>query len=179
MDNSFKDYMHKVADYIDMEYGKDSHFNKMIILNKTQYSWTEFDNDVLDLFKQIDDSGWTPDYIVGVKRGGLVPAIKLSHCFKKPMIMMSCQLRDNEDSEVRLYEVEGIPIHKNILIVDDICDSGSTLTKIIREFYVRGHNSVKTCSLIYNTRQPFVVDYAAKKIDRSKNKDWIIFPWEI
>jgi hypoxanthine phosphoribosyltransferase len=151
----------------------------MIVMDKTYYSWSEFDSDVLDLFKQIDDSGWIPDYIVGVKRGGLVPAIKLSHCFHRPMIMMSCQLRDNNNTEVRLYEVEEIPKDKNILIVDDICDSGATFRKIMVEFYVRGHKSVRTCSLFYNTKQPFVVDYSIRNLDRSKNKEWIVFPWEI
>lgn len=144
------------------------------------YSWQNFDTDIVSIVKQIDNSSWIPDYIVGVKRGGLIPAIKLSHCFDKPMIMMSCQLRDNKDNQVRLYEVEEIPIDKNILIVDDICDSGVTLSKIILEFYMNGFNidNVKTCSLFYNNEQNFIVDYAARNLNRSKDKEWIVFPWE-
>lgn len=153
----------------------------MIIMNQTLYSWQEFDIDVLEILEQIYNSGWVPDYIVGVKRGGLVPAIKLSHYLKKPMIMMSCQLRDSKDTEVRLYEVEEIPKDKNILIVDDMCDSGVTLSQIILKFISNGFihiDNIKTCALIYNTKQNFIVDYSARNIDRDKNKDWIIFPWE-
>lgn len=145
-----------------------------------QYQWSDFDSDVSNIAKQLQDSQWVPDYIVGVKRGGLIPAIRLSHIFNKPLIMMSCQLRDSNDKEVRLYEVEEIPNDKNVLIVDDICDSGITMSKIMVQFFSNlfAPNNVKTCSLIYNTDQKFIVDYYAKTIDRSKNKGWIIFPWE-
>jgi hypoxanthine phosphoribosyltransferase len=145
------------------------------------YSWSDFDSDILSVVKQIDDSLWIPDYIVGVKRGGLIPAIKLSHCFNKPMIMMSCQLRDSKDTEVRLYEVEEISTDKKILIVDDICDSGVTLSKIILQFYVNGFSidNVRTCSLFYNSEQNFIVDYTARNWNRSTNKEWIVFPWEV
>lgn len=148
---------------------------------KLFYSWQDFDRDILNLVSQIEASTWIPDYIVGVKRGGLIPAIKLSHYFNKPMIMMSCQLRDSKDNQVRLYEVEEISTDKTILIVDDICDSGVTLSQIILKFYTTGFSidNVKTCSLFYNSEQNFVVDYAAKNLNRSKYKDWIVFPWEI
>lgn len=144
------------------------------------YTWSDFDNDILGISKQLQDAEWVPDYIVGVKRGGLIPAVKLSHIFNKPLIMMSCQLRDSNDKEVRLYEVEEISNDKKVLIVDDICDSGITMSQIILKFYSNGFNidNIKTSSLIYNTSQKFVVDYYAKDIDRSIDERWIIFPWE-
>ena len=150
-------------------------------MDKISYSWQDFDTDIENLVDQISYRLWIPDYIVGVKRGGLIPAIKLSHYFNKPMIMMSCQLRDSKDTEVRLYEVEEIPTDKKILIVDDICDSGVTLSKIILQFYVNGFSidNVRTCSLFYNSEQNFIVDYAARNWNRSKNKEWIVFPWEV
>lgn len=147
---------------------------------KIIYSWQDFDDGIEILTNYIRSSHWIPDYIVGVKRGGLIPAVSLSHRFNKPLIMMSCQLRDSADKEVRLYEVEEIPNDKNILIVDDICDSGITMSKIMVQFFSNlfAPNNVKTCSLIFNTDQKFLVDYYAKEIDRSKDNRWIIFPWE-
>jgi hypoxanthine phosphoribosyltransferase len=142
------------------------------------YSWQDFDNDILSVTRQINNSLWIPDYIVGVKRGGLIPAIKLSHYFNKPMIMMSCQLRDNSDHEVKLLEAEKINTSSNILIVDDICDSGITLSKIMSTFMDRGCSFVKTSCLFYNTEQDFVVDYPIRSLNRSQNKEWIVFPWE-
>lgn len=148
--------------------------------DKIIYSWMDFDESIQILTNYITLSGWIPDYIVGVKRGGLVPAIKLSHIFDKPLIMMSCQLRDSNDKEVRLYEVEEISNEKNILIVDDICDSGITMSKIMVQFFSNlfKPNNIKTCSLVYNTDQKFIVDYYTQEINRSKDNRWIIFPWE-
>jgi hypoxanthine phosphoribosyltransferase len=146
---------------------------------KLFYTWSDLDNDVEYIRNKLIGKLWIPDYIVGVKRGGLIPAIKLSHSLDKPMIMMSCQTRDDSDNEVKLLEAEKLSINSNILIVDDICDSGITMSKIITEFMSRGHHSVKTCSLFYNTEQNFIVDYPVRSLDRSQNKDWIVFPWEV
>lgn len=146
--------------------------------DKVFYSWNDFDDDIYILTNYIHANQWLPDYIVGVKRGGLIPAIKLSHIFNKPLIMMSCQLRDNKDNEVRLYEVEQLPKNKNVLIVDDICDSGVTLQKIVHQLFTEGFSNVKTCSLIYNFAQDFRIDYCAREIDRFQDDRWIIFPWE-
>ena len=150
------------------------------VLNKYIYSWSDFDNDIDQIFNQLVSDEWTPDYIVGVKRGGLVPAIKLSHLLNKPLIMMSCQLRDSKDNEVRLYEVEEISRNKNILIVDDICDSGITLSEIISKFRCNNfnENNIKTCSLIFNTTQNFLVNHYGRTINRMIDDSWIIFPWE-
>lgn len=152
--------------------------NDLFSATKVMYSWQDFDDDISILTNYIHANQWLPDYIVGVKRGGLIPAIKLSHIFNKPLIMMSCQLRDSEDNEVRLYEVEEIPKNKNVLIVDDICDSGITLQKIVNQLIAEGFSSIKTCSLIYNFPQDFRIDYTARMIDRYQDDRWIIFPWE-
>lgn len=141
-------------------------------------SWRDFDNYVSSIFNQLQSSKWIPDYIVGVKRGGLIPAIKLSHMLDKPLIMMSCQLRDDVDNRVKLLEVESLSKDKKILIIDDICDSGSTLQKIIEETQNYGFLNVKVGALYYNTFQTFKIDYCSKTIDRSYDKRWIIFPWE-
>ena len=70
-------------------------------IEKIIYTWKDFDDDINLVTDKINSSLWTPDYIVGVKRGGLIPAIKLSHIFNKPLIMMSCQLRDSNDNEIK------------------------------------------------------------------------------
>lgn len=146
--------------------------------NSLFYSWPDFDRDTLDIEQQLRYDGWIPDYIVGVKRGGLIPAIRLSHIFNKPLIMMSCQLRDSNDNEVRLYEVEELPKDKNVLIVDDICDSGKTFEKITQKLLLNGFSSIKTCALYYNISQDFMIDYKAQTIDRISDQRWVIFPWE-
>lgn len=70
------------------------------------YSWDEFETDIKNIQSKIIASNYQPDYIVGIKRGGLVPAVKLSHLLNKPMILISCQLRDNHDHEIKMLEAE-------------------------------------------------------------------------
>lgn len=146
--------------------------------DKLEYSWEDFDNDVQRIRLLLSVDNWLPDYIVGVKRGGLIPAIKLSHMLNKPMIMMSCQLRDSNIDDIKLLEAESLPKNQNILVVDDICDSGITLSKIVIEFLNQGFFSIKTAALFYNTSQTFYVDYYSRFIDRSIDDRWIAFPWE-
>jgi hypoxanthine phosphoribosyltransferase len=150
-------------------------------MSKFLYSWSNIDTYCSIIYSQLLSTNWIPDYIVGVKRGGLIPAIILSHKINKPLMMMSCQLRDSIDKKVKLYEMEEVSIDKKILVVDDICDSGTTLSKIVIEFCANNFDidNIKTCSLIYNIKQNFIVDYYARIIDREKEKDWLVFPWEI
>ncbi len=142
------------------------------------FSWDNFDNSISDIERQLLTDNWIPDYIVGVKRGGLIPAIALSHRFNKPLIMMSCQLRDSEDTNVRLYEVNEINRDSNILIVDDICDSGKTFHNILNELRIYGFKYTRTCALFFNISQNFRVHYKSINIDRTNDKRWILFPWE-
>jgi hypoxanthine phosphoribosyltransferase len=147
------------------------------IPKKYEYNWFNFDEDVIKLATKISED-WMPDYVAGVKRGGIIPAVKLSHLLGKPLIVISCQLRDNEDREVKLLEAEKLPKNKKILVVDDICDSGETFDKIAYKLKSYGFNEIKCCSLFYNESQAFLIDFKANLIDRSKDDRWIVFPWE-
>lgn len=146
--------------------------------NKIICSWQDFDQYITDIEYQLLSSNWIPDYIVGVKRGGLIPAIALSHRLNKPLIMMSCQLRDSADNTIKLYEVEQLPKNKNVLIVDDICDSGETFQKIMYQLNIEGFQSIRTCSLFFNSAQHFLIDYKSQTLSRLRDTRWIVFPWE-
>ena len=145
-------------------------------MTEIMYTWNDFDKDIDFLVQQITYSNWIPDYIVGVKRGGLIPAVKISQLLRKPLMIMSCQLRDGIDNQINLLEVEHIDKDSKIIIVDDICDSGKTFETITK--VIAHHAYVKYLALYYNTSQDFKIDYAANLIDRTRDNRWIIFPWE-
>jgi hypoxanthine phosphoribosyltransferase len=148
------------------------------MIKETHYTWEDFNKDILMLCSKIALFGWFPDYIVGIKKGGLVPAVKLSNILNKPLLIVSCQLRDSYGIDFEGFD-EKISKNKKFLVVDDICDSGETFEKVSQELNIRDYKNIRFCSLYHNIRQNFLTDYYARKIDREKDDRWIVYPWEI
>jgi hypoxanthine phosphoribosyltransferase len=145
------------------------------MVEKLFYSWQEYDKDILLINSRIHMSSWYPEHIVGVKRGGLIPAVSLSHLFKIPLSIISYQSRDGEDRD--LGGLLSLSKDSKILLIDDICDTGDTFEAIKKEIK-QNYLNIKFCSMFYNIRQNITVDYFARKIDREKDASWIVFPWE-
>jgi hypothetical protein len=63
---------------------------KLIHNNKHLNSW------VHKIIREMSKDNWIPDYIVGITRGGLVPAAMLSHYLDVPMHTLNISFRDND-----------------------------------------------------------------------------------
>ena len=77
---------------------------------KYYYSWKECLIDIQKIARQVSLSDFKPNVIVGVSRGGLVPAVALSHWFKLPMVPIRTSLRDFPTWETYTPEKK----HKNV-----------------------------------------------------------------
>jgi hypoxanthine phosphoribosyltransferase len=112
------------------------------------------------------------EYIIGVARGGLIPATVLAYRFKKPILLIEWS---NRDSGVRNIspEVYEIIQSRNVLLVDDILDSGLTVKQLSKHI-----GNFKTAALVYNMKQEVACDYYHIAIDRSVTKDWVTFWWD-
>ena len=64
-------------------------------MQKTYYKNRDYVGLVSQIGRKIATSGWRPDYVVGITRGGLYPALLLSHYLDVPMQTLSVQLRDS------------------------------------------------------------------------------------
>lgn len=155
--------------------------------------YAKFTELVLDICKQIEESKFSPDYIVGITRGGLLPAVMISHYFKVPMHSLGVSLRDNTDvgSESNLWMSEDAFDGKNILIVDDINDSGSTLNWIMSDWPSNCFPYDDRWDMIWNNNVRFAVvvdnlaskcrvgmDYFGVEINKEENNVWVDFPYE-
>lgn len=128
------------------------------------------------------------DVVVGITRGGLVPAVVFSHVFEIPMYPVNYSAKDgrgdnkNHDNILPFIGTpipsgEGtVPSVPSLLVLDDICDSGRTLEDVAHFYRKQGHE-VFTAALYYKEGASVQPDVWWQKIP--EDAPWVIFPWEI
>ncbi len=190
--------------------------NKLIINNK------QLKGLVAKICREITNSNWRPDYVVGLTRGGLIPAVMISHYFGVPCETLKVSLRDGGECESNLWMAEDAfgyvnneryvedendvgsileaasdlleqgDGYKNILIVDDINDTGATVNWIINDWPSscfpndsRWENdvwnvNVRFAMLVDNLASDAMIkmDYTGMEINKAENDVWVDFPWE-
>ena len=122
-------------------------------MNKLYLTWKDIENQITDLAEQISKSRENITAVYGLPRGGLIPAVLLSHKLGVKYVNEWPLIKD-------LYHPD------NVLIVDDICDSGKTLKE---------YNNHLTATLHYKlsavTKPTFYSNIAEEDV-------WIVYPWE-
>jgi len=160
-------------------------------MKKIYYSWSDIEGQTQEILRQITTSDWRPDYVVGLTRGGLMPANLISQYIGCRMETLKVSLRDGAEQESNLWMAEDAYEGTNILIVDDINDSGATLNWIRKDWpsgcfpkdkrwkKVWGRN-VRVACLIDNESSGSKIDvtYSAVNINKAAEDSWIVFPWE-
>lgn len=122
------------------------------MIKKHYYSWQDVEKMCTSIALQMYRDNWCPDVIVGVTRGGAIPAVILSQMINIPMRPLEVSLRDGgecvsdlglaEDAFGYVYLEEqemigsrwDISKRKKILIVDDINDTGATFNWIKQDW---------------------------------------------
>jgi len=129
---------------------------------------------------RIKESGWAPDFIIGLGRGGLTPAVYLSHATGIPMLSVDHSSHLPDFAAELLVKLAGRSLTDRLLFVDDINDSGGTIAHVRSALAEGGGNAdhIRFATLIDNVVSAERVDYRFRTIDRSINKDWFVFPWE-
>jgi xanthine phosphoribosyltransferase len=165
-------------------------------MNKIYLTWQDVEHHTQEILRQIHADAWRPDYVVGLTRGGLVPANLISQYLGCRMETLKVSLRDDTECESNLWMAEDAFGHemeqpKNILIVDDINDTGATLN-YIREDWPSGcfpdnprwtevwGSNVRVAVLVDNesSKSEIPVSYSAVDINKAEQDSWIVFPWE-
>ena len=172
-------------------------------MKKIYYSWSDVEGLALEIIRQVSRDGWRPDYVVGLTRGGLVPANLVSQYLEVPMETLKVSLRDDStppehndwmarDASGDYFDKEDPKrfVRRNILIVDDINDSGATLNWIkqdwesampnIESYWTQIWNeNVRTAVLVNNEASEYKrIDYSGIDINKAEEDSWIVFPWE-
>ena len=129
----------------------------------------------------VDADGWRPTLLVGVGRGGLVPAVYLSHRLGLPLVSIDHSSRIAPfGTELAAALAERTRAGERLLIVEDINDSGWTIKELREALAAAGidPSSVRFAVLLDNVRSVQRIDYSFRTIDRAEEKDWFVFPWE-
>lgn len=141
-------------------------------------SWEDIEKWAKEGAFKILEEGWRPDVIVGLARGGWVAArLYCDYLGVKDLISVKVEhwgVTATPDGKAKLkygsnYSLEG----KKVLIVDDISDTGESLT--LAKNYVEGQKPVeiRVATLLTIKGSRFKPDYYGEEIDWA----WIIFPW--
>lgn len=142
------------------------------------YSQDHFNRDVESLTHQVIKSENFYDYVVGVARGGLIPAVCLSHQLGIPMRSVSWStFHHDQMRETALDIAQDIADGKKILLVDDILDSGRTIIELMEDWQC-DTSQVDIAVLIYNVAQSIIPKYWGTEIDKRTQTDWVDFWWE-
>lgn len=152
-------------------------------MKKVYVSWNDVQRQVQELVRQMWQDRWVPDYVVGITRGGLTPANLISQYLDVPMHTLKVSLRDGDnDCESNLWMHDDAVGNLNILIVDDINDSGATLNWIRDDWgpKVEWGGNVRVAVLYDNESSDSIhtPDYSAESINKAADPQWIVFPWE-
>ena len=125
--------------------------------NKLFLSWDDIESITDALAEKILALDKKPFYLYGCPRGGLIPAVMLSH---KTGIayqhLNSAQLSKTADLS-------------HIMVIDDICDSGKTVAEL-RENY----NKIRVATLHTKPESPYQPDIYGKVV----GNEWLVYPWE-
>ena len=158
-----------------------------------EYTWLGVEVAISSIAMQMYKDEWRPDYIVGITRGGLVPAVLLSHATEIPMHTLCVQLEsdglDENTEHNALMARDALKDNKKILIIDDINRGGDAIEWIQNDWQdsigMTGdykseawHNSVRFASLIDNPNSKVLMDYCNEEIDLDDEDLWVEFPWE-
>ena len=138
-------------------------------------TWDDYNELVSSIASQLGD--WEPEAIVGLTRGGLIPAVQSSHMFNVKLYTLNISLRDGKAPSTK-FDWKQMEKYGRILIVDDINDSGATLFAVHDQFYGRALQNPKFATLLSKRSSKMSVDYVGEHINSTKESDWIVFPWE-
>src|SRR6056300_941442 len=180
------------------------------MVKKVYYTWQDVEKMCVNIVTQMYKDNWKPDYIVGITRGGNVPATIISNMTGIRCEALKVSLRDDtSESESNCWMAEDAygydeggeyvpemgqfkhnPEGKNILIVDDINDTGATFNWIKQDWplgclphspeweKVWGNN-VRFATLTENLASEFdKVSYTCHEINKAEEDVWLVYPWE-
>ena len=130
---------------------------------------------------KVRGTGSIPDTIVGLTRGGWVPARLLSDRLGvKRLVSLRAQhwgVTATPDGTAEVTEGLSGPIEgESVLVADDITDTGESLTLAVEHVRKAHPSRVESAAFLHIAHSKFVPTYFAEEIPR-EGWVWVVFPW--
>jgi len=147
----------------------------------TQYevaTWNQIYDMLLDLANKIQGDGYKPDVIIGIARGGLVPARILSDVLETPelaiiQIEYYVSIAQTRQEPILKRSLLTQITEKKALLVDDVSDTGKSLQLAKNHLQQQDAKEIKTATLYAKPQTITKPDYYEKQTSH-----WIVFPWD-
>ena len=156
---------------------------------REELTWALFGQAERELSAQIVASGWIPDLIIAIARGGLIPAGAIGYAIGiKAMGAMNVEFYTGVGETLPepvilppLMDASELP-GKKVLVVDDVADSGKTLRMVMEMLRHEGLDlgdetiavDARSAVIYRKPRSVFTPDYCWRETDK-----WINFPWSV
>jgi hypoxanthine phosphoribosyltransferase len=161
-------------------------------VNKLILTQSQFNGLVAKICRDIMLSNWRPDIIVGIGRGGLLPAVMISQYFNIKMNSLDISLRDGGDTVSNCGLAADAYDGANILVVDDINDTGATFNWLMEDWRSSAlPSAIRWDNDVWNKTVKFAVvvdnlasecnvkmDFAGMEVNKAEKDVWIEFPYE-
>jgi hypoxanthine phosphoribosyltransferase len=144
-------------------------------------SWEQFHGLARTLALQVRNSGFQPDMIVAIARGGYLPARILSD-YLDILDLTSIKVEHYHGMHKERLATVRYPLSadidgKRLLLVDDVSDSGDTFEATMGHLQSRGTPKALMTAVLHHKRtSSFVPDYFAEEV---LDWRWIIYPWAV
>jgi len=141
-------------------------------------TWSQIYDMLLCQAQKILVQDYKADIVIGVSRGGLVPARILTDLLETPelaTIQISFYQNIAQPTlEPTLKQTLSVPIEgEKVLLVDDIADTGGSLKLAQAHLHQQGALETKTATLYLKPQSIWIPDFFEKQTSA-----WVVFPWD-
>jgi hypoxanthine phosphoribosyltransferase len=147
-------------------------------------TWEEYHRLIEQLALKVHESGFQFDAILCLARGGLRVGDVISRIYDRPLAVLATssyrEAAGTHQGQLDIAEfitMTGGHLHGNVLLIDDLVDSGVTLHRVIEHLQGRfpAIKEVRTAVLWHKAVSMFKPDYAVQYLPTSP---WIHQPFE-
>jgi hypoxanthine phosphoribosyltransferase len=149
------------------------------MLEYLKLTWTEVEEACKDISDVIRARNLMDHSLIGISRGGLVPLRILSDQIAAQQVS-TLTVRFYEDigktweSPDIVFPVQGDVRGKNVILVDDISDTGKSLIAAREHLIDKGAKDIVTATVCVKPHTSLKPDIYA-----IESSQWVIFPWEV